>query len=270
MNVLLFHKLTLVSQRKFSFLFLDFCFSIVRELFPLLLSKTQKEFVQRQKTIKFPFLLFPFCPPDLSWSALKLLDLRNASLLALLITHGITGLQSHAALSPISCLEGLSRVGALVFMPSLSRVRPCNPLDCGPPDSSVCGIFQARTLEQLSIPFSRGTSQPRSQTRVFCISCIGRGIFYPLSPGSPQDRWVPLSALLFLPGSLRTLALSPILHYTFFFFLRIFFNWGIVSLRYRVSFRCIVQWFSHIYIHICPFSDTFTLKILFNIIRYWI
>ena len=162
-------------------MFLDFCFSIVREFFPLLLSKTQKEFVQRQKTIIFPFLLFPFCPLDLSWSALKLLDLRNASLLALLITNGVTGLQSHTALSPISCLESLSRVGARVFMPSLIRVRPCNPLDCGPPGSSVYGIFQARTLEWVAIPFSRGTSNQESN-HVFCISCIGRGMFYPLSP----------------------------------------------------------------------------------------
>ena len=28
------------------------------------------------------------------------------------------------------------------------------------PDSSVCGILQARILEWLAIPFSRGSSQP--------------------------------------------------------------------------------------------------------------
>ena len=32
----------------------------------------------------------------------------------------------------------------------------CNPLDCVPPGSSIRGIFQARILEWVAIPFSRG------------------------------------------------------------------------------------------------------------------
>ena len=31
----------------------------------------------------------------------------------------------------------------------------CDPMDCGPPGSSVCGILQARILEWVAIPFSR-------------------------------------------------------------------------------------------------------------------
>ena len=38
-----------------------------------------------------------------------------------------------------------------------------------PPGSSVHGIFQARILEWVAIPFSRGSSRPRYQTRVSCI-----------------------------------------------------------------------------------------------------
>ena len=46
----------------------------------------------------------------------------------------------------------------------------CDPMDCSPPGSSVTGIIlQARILEWVAIPFSRGSSQPRDQTRVFCI-----------------------------------------------------------------------------------------------------
>ena len=41
--------------------------------------------------------------------------------------------------------------------------------------SSVYGIYQARILEQLAISFSRGFSQPRDRTWVFCI---GRWILY--------------------------------------------------------------------------------------------
>ena len=40
----------------------------------------------------------------------------------------------------------------------------CNPMDCSPPGSSVHGILQARIVEWVSIPFSRGSSQHRSQT----------------------------------------------------------------------------------------------------------
>ena len=40
----------------------------------------------------------------------------------------------------------------------------CNPMDCSPPGSSVHGIFQARILEWVAIPFSRRSSQPRDWT----------------------------------------------------------------------------------------------------------
>ena len=45
----------------------------------------------------------------------------------------------------------------------------CNPLDCNPPGSSVCGILQTRILEWVAIPFSGGSYQPSDQT---CVSCI--------------------------------------------------------------------------------------------------
>ena len=46
----------------------------------------------------------------------------------------------------------------------------CNPVSCSPPDSSAHGILQARTLEWVAIPFSRGSSRPRDQTRVFHVT----------------------------------------------------------------------------------------------------
>ena len=39
----------------------------------------------------------------------------------------------------------------------------CDPVDCSPPGSSVYGILQARILEWVAIPFSRGSSQPRNK-----------------------------------------------------------------------------------------------------------
>ena len=40
----------------------------------------------------------------------------------------------------------------------------CDPMDRSPPDSSVHGILQARILEWIPIPFSRGSYQPRDGT----------------------------------------------------------------------------------------------------------
>ena len=42
----------------------------------------------------------------------------------------------------------------------------CNPMDCSPPGSSVHRILQARILEWVAVPFSRGSSQPKDQTQV--------------------------------------------------------------------------------------------------------
>ena len=57
-----------------------------------------------------------------------------------------------------------------------SHVQLCDPMDCSPPGSSVHGILQARILECVAIPFSRGSSRPRDRTLVSCISCIGKWI----------------------------------------------------------------------------------------------
>ena len=53
-----------------------------------------------------------------------------------------------------------------------------DPMDYSPHGSSVWGIFQARILEQVGIPFSRGAFQPRDWTCVSCISYIGRWTLY--------------------------------------------------------------------------------------------
>ena len=47
----------------------------------------------------------------------------------------------------------------------LSCVRLCDPIDWSPPGFSVHGIFQARVLEWVALPSSRGSSWPRDQTQ---------------------------------------------------------------------------------------------------------
>ena len=41
----------------------------------------------------------------------------------------------------------------------------CDPMDCSPSGSSVLGILQARILEWVAMPFSRGSSQPKIKPR---------------------------------------------------------------------------------------------------------
>ena len=46
----------------------------------------------------------------------------------------------------------------------------CDSMDCSLPGSFVHGIVQARILEWVAIPSSRGSSQPRDRTWVSCIA----------------------------------------------------------------------------------------------------
>ena len=53
----------------------------------------------------------------------------------------------------------------------LSHIWLCDPMAyCSPPGSFVHGLVQARVLEWVVVPFSRGSSQPRDQTQVSCIA----------------------------------------------------------------------------------------------------
>ena len=52
----------------------------------------------------------------------------------------------------------------------------CDPMDHSLPGSSVHVILQARILEWVAMPSSRGSSRPRDRTRVLCVSCIAGAI----------------------------------------------------------------------------------------------
>ena len=53
----------------------------------------------------------------------------------------------------------------------------CDPMDY-PRGSSVYEILQARILEWVAFPFSRGSSRPREWTHVSCVSCMGSWVLY--------------------------------------------------------------------------------------------
>ena len=54
----------------------------------------------------------------------------------------------------------------------------CDPMYCSSLGSSVHGILQTRILEWVAISSSRGSFQPRDQTRIFQASYIGSWILY--------------------------------------------------------------------------------------------
>ena len=71
--------------------------------------------------------------------------------------------------------EGYS-VSSQGFLPTVAdkvvKVTQSCPTLCDPMDYTVHGILQARLLEWVAFPFSRGSSQ---------VSCIAGGFFYQLS-----------------------------------------------------------------------------------------
>ena len=60
-----------------------------------------------------------------------------------------------------------------------------DPMDCSPPGSSFHGIFQARVLEWVAMPSSRGSSQPRDRAQVLALA---GGFFATESPGKPRSH----------------------------------------------------------------------------------
>ena len=63
-------------------------------------------------------------------------------------------------------------------------------MDCSPPGSSVYGILQARILEWVAIPSSRGASWPRDWTHISCGSCFAGGFFTAEPPAKPMVLYI--------------------------------------------------------------------------------
>ena len=70
--------------------------------------------------------------------------------------------------------EGIGKLGTLVIVAQL-RLALGSPMDRSPPGSSVPGILQARILEWVAMPSSKGSPQTRDRTNV---SRIGRWVLY--------------------------------------------------------------------------------------------
>ena len=99
--------------------------------------------------------------------------------------HGIA--KSRTQWSDLACMAVLSWESVSHSVVSDS----CNPMDCSPPGSSAHGILQARILEWVAMSYSMGSSQPKDQTCISHVFCIGRQVLYHLShQGSLDSTWL--------------------------------------------------------------------------------
>ena len=76
----------------------------------------------------------------------------------------------------------------LCVMCAQSCLTFCNPMDYSPPGSSVHGILQARILQRVAMPSSKGSSWPQSPAWIKHCSPARQADFLPSEPpGKPQE-----------------------------------------------------------------------------------
>ena len=85
----------------------------------------------------------------------------------------------------------------------------CDPTDFSLPGSSTHGIFQARILAWVAIPFSRGTSQPRDQTWLCRI--VGRRFTVWATREAPMEYYSAIKKNAFESVLMRWMKLEPII-----------------------------------------------------------
>ena len=96
---------------------------------------------------------------------------------------------------------------AMLLQLSLSL---CNPVDCNPPGSSVHGILQARIVERVAIPSSRGSCHPMDRTHISCLLHWQAGSLPLVWPRSLKG--VTCSSNLISEGNFKLKALNSIFH----------------------------------------------------------
>ena len=99
-----------------------------------------------------------------------------------------TPLHSSLPVTNRQCLVTINR-RCLVAQPCLTL---CNPLDYSPQSYPVHELFQARILEWVAISSFRGSSWPRDQTHISCVSCISDRFLTAKAPGNwkkESEKW---------------------------------------------------------------------------------
>ena len=66
----------------------------------------------------------------------------------------------------------------------------CDPMDCTPPGSSVCGISQARYWSELPFPPPGDLPDPGIEPKSLASSALAGGFFTTAPPGKPADMLI--------------------------------------------------------------------------------
>ena len=115
--------------------------------------------------------LTPSNPMDCSLPVSSVQGIFQARVLEwVAIAFSSSSLVSRKIQLPLNSQDQIFPSQFAVCLVAQSCLTPCNTMDGSPPGSSVHGILQARKLEWVAIPFSRGSSRPRNQTWVSCIA----------------------------------------------------------------------------------------------------
>ena len=93
----------------------------------------------------------------------EILQARILEWVAISFSRGFSQLRNPTSISCISCIAA----GAAKSLQSCPTL--CDPIDGSPPGSTVPGILQARTLEQVAISFS---SAWKWKVKVKLLSCV--------------------------------------------------------------------------------------------------
>ena len=93
------------------------------------------------------------------------------------------------------------------------------PMDCSPPGPSVHGILQARTLEWVAMPSSRGIFLPRTVGLLHCRQ-IHYHLSYQETQSYPPHLSIPLQCLLEASVTYWVLAFGDLSNYSVLLFSR--------------------------------------------------
>ena len=131
-----------------------------------------------------------------------------------------------------------------------SCVQPC-AMDCSLPGFSVHGILQARTLEWVAMPYSRGSSQPSDQTHISMSPTLA-GVFFTTSATWEAQKYHMTQLFHFWTLICKDID-SCVFTEAFFPIAKIWKKPKCLSVDEWIKKICYVCMYMWIYVHICMY-----------------
>ena len=160
----------------------------------------------------FPIVVFFIISLPLSLFSLLLSDFFSCICIYFVISKLILTIISSLAIFFLVLMVKGTTNHSIIYEPRVEELYKIyiELQNCHPSGSSVYGTLQARLLEWVSISFSRGSSQPRNQTRISFISFIGRWILYHCTTWEAQKEvWKTKFIVLLSPYKDFLSSLTP-------------------------------------------------------------